>query len=111
MEENRRNPFAWFFVAGGTLIVLAIVLWLVFNRPGTSQATPPTVTPASVAQVQRVTLQEAKAAYDNGSALFLDVRDSTSYAASHINGAVSIPQNELLSRLNELDPSVWIIPY
>ncbi len=111
MEENRRNPFAWFLIAAGTVILLATILWLVFNRQGIPQSTQPTITPASVGQVQRVTLEEAKAAYDTGSALFLDVRDSTSYAASHISGAVSIPQNELLSRLNELDPSVWIIPY
>lgn len=110
MEVKRRNPFAWLLIAGGVLLILAAATWLVNNQPGNLQATP-TVTPASAAQVQRVTLQEAKAAYDDGSAVFVDVRANATYAISHIPGAISIPINELPSRLNELDSSAWIIPY
>jgi rhodanese-related sulfurtransferase len=68
-------------------------------------------TPASLEQVERVSLTDAKAAFDAGSAVFLDVRDSSAYNLSHIAGALSIPINDLPSRLSELNPSTWIITY
>lgn len=61
--------------------------------------------------IPRVSVADAKAAYDIGSAVFLDVRDGSEYALGHIPGAISIPLAELPSRMNELDPSAWIIPY
>jgi ArsR family transcriptional regulator len=61
--------------------------------------------------VPRVTLAEAKAALDDGTAIFVDVRGDDVYALSHIPGAVSIPLNDLETRLDELDPEQWIITY
>jgi len=62
-------------------------------------------------EVQRVTLEESKAAFDNGEATFVDVRTASSYAAGHIPGALSIPLAELQPRIDELDPNQWIITY
>ena len=62
-------------------------------------------------EVQRITLEASKAAFDSGAAVFLDVRSSSSHAASHIPEAVSIPLGELDGRLGELDPDQWIITY
>jgi 3-mercaptopyruvate sulfurtransferase SseA len=62
-------------------------------------------------EVPRVTLEEAKTAFDSGAAVFVDVRSAASYEASHIPGALSIPLGELESRINELDPDQWIITY
>lgn len=78
-----------------------------------NQQSAPVVTPspASVDQVQRVSLMDAKAALDAGTAVFLDVRDGSSYAVSHIPGAVLIPITDLPTRMGELKPSDWIIPY
>lgn len=61
--------------------------------------------------IPRVSVADAKAAYDIGSAVFLDVRDGSEYALGHIPGALSIPLAELPSRMNEMEPSAWIIPY
>jgi len=59
----------------------------------------------------RLSLENAKVAFDDGSGIFLDVRSESSYTASHIPGAVSIPLAELEPRLAELDPDQWIITY
>jgi 3-mercaptopyruvate sulfurtransferase SseA len=72
----------------------------------------PTVTPvATPGEVQRITPEEAKAAFDSGAAVFLDVRSHTIYLQSHIPGALSIPLAELKPRIAELDPGQWIITY
>ncbi len=116
MVETRKNPYAWLFVGGGILLILAAVTWAMLNKPGAPAATAipattATVTPASVSQVQRVSLENARAALDSKTAVFLDVRDSSSYATSHIPGAVLIPIADLSARMGELDPNAWIIPY
>ena len=59
----------------------------------------------------RVTLEEAKKAFDEGTAVFVDVRASSAYEAAHIPGALSIPSNELPARMTQLDKNAWIIPY
>jgi 3-mercaptopyruvate sulfurtransferase SseA len=108
MAENRRNLFPVIIIVGGLLLFLAGFALVLANRPPAQVATP---TPATASQVQRVSLADAKAALDDGRATFLDVRDSSSYAAGHIPGAVLIPISELPNRMNELDPKAWIIPY
>jgi hypothetical protein len=108
MAENRRNLIPWVLVGGGVLLLLAVFVWVLLNKQTAPTVTP---TPASVAEVQRITPAEAKAAFDTGTAVFVDVRDSNSYAASHITGALDIPIGELPNRMGELNPSTWIIPY
>jgi ArsR family transcriptional regulator len=101
----------------GPLGVMAIGLVLIFaaalfgralRAPSEATAAP---TPASPAGMPRVSLADAKAAYDDGTAVFLDVRFADDYAASHIPGALSIPLADLESRLSELNPTDWIITY
>jgi 3-mercaptopyruvate sulfurtransferase SseA len=108
MVENRKNPFPWALIAAGALLVIVGLGWLILKQPSTPEITP---TPAFVEQVERVTLEDARAAFDQGNAIFLDVRAESSYAVSHIPTAISIPINELPARLGELDPAAWIIPY
>ena len=77
----------------------------------TSAATPKL--PLTEAQVSRVPVDQAKAAFDSGIAIFLDVRTPDAYAASHIKGAINIPLGEI--ELNptglNLDKNKWIITY
>jgi hypothetical protein len=61
--------------------------------------------------VPRLSLEESRAAFEDGEALFLDVRKSSSYQKSHIPGAKAIPLAELEGRIGELDPNQWIITY
>ncbi len=95
-------------ISGGVFIIIAALALAVLNRIPDAGATP---TPADEAQVKRVSLVEAKAALDAGTAVFVDVRDNSSYQISHIPGALSIPLNDLTSHLDELDTSTWIITY
>jgi len=108
MVDNRKNPYPWMLIGGGVLLILAGLVWVVLNQPPAPIKTP---TPDSVEQVKRVLLEDAKAAYDAGTAVFLDVRDSGSYNVSHIPGALLIPVSDLTNRLSELKPSSWIITY
>jgi rhodanese-related sulfurtransferase len=62
-------------------------------------------------EVPRITIEEAKAAYDEGAAVFVDVRDASAYALGHVPGAVLMDLPEVKARLGELDPNQWIITY
>ena len=69
--------------------------------------------PATEADVPRVPLEEAFTAYTAGAAVFVDVRDAESYAASHITGAINIPLTEFENNIAniDLDKEAWIITY
>lgn len=83
--------------------------------PAAPQASAPTIAPVPTEEtfpdIARVSLGNAKAAYDLKQATFVDVRDAESYSNSHIPGAKSIPLAELETRYGELDPNAWIITY
>lgn len=88
-------------------------------QPPTSAPTTAPATGVPTAQVQeqpypevpRVSLEEAKAALDAGSAILVDVRQPEAYAAEHIAGAINIPNWETEARMGELDKQKWIITY
>jgi 3-mercaptopyruvate sulfurtransferase SseA len=69
--------------------------------------------PESEAAVPRVSVEEAKAAFDSGAAIIVDVRSAEAYAASHVPGAINIQLGEF--EINptglELDKDQWIITY
>jgi len=108
MGKKRQNGFLWLLFGGGVFLLLAGLVSVLSNRQSQPDVTS---TPASLAQVPRVSLQDARNAYDEGTAVFLDVRVGEAYVASHIPNSVSIPAAELPSRLGELDQGAWIIPY
>ncbi len=109
----------------GSIAVIALGAVLIVSSINTPSA-PAATAPRSAAPVQsaptastdipypeiaRVSLGNAKAAYDLKQAVFLDVRDAGSYADSHIPGAISIPLADLETRLGELNKTAWIITY
>jgi hypothetical protein len=98
-------------VFGGLLVLTAGVLLLVNMNPGQPAETnqPPAGDP--VAAVTRISLADAKSAFDRGNAVFLDVRTDQEYQQSHIAGATHIAYNELAQRLSELDPEAELITY
>jgi rhodanese-related sulfurtransferase len=92
-------------MGAGLLIIAGVVIWQVLSAQSKAQA------PTQESDVRRVTLAQAKQAYDDQSAVFLDVRAADSYAEAHIPGAVNIPLAQIESRMNELPKDRWIIPY
>ncbi len=69
--------------------------------------------PLIEADVPRVTVEEAKLAFDNGQAILVDVRSTESYAETHIAGALSFPLDgiEIDPAGVPLDKAQWIITY
>ena len=69
--------------------------------------------PESEAAIPRVSVEQAKAAFDSGAAIIVDVRSAGAYAASHVPGAINIQLGEFETNptgLN-LDKDQWIITY
>jgi hypothetical protein len=93
--------------AGALLIVVVLVLQMVQG----SNAAPTNAQNIPEPGIQRVSLADSKAAFDQSAAVFLDVRDAGSYQVNHIPGAVNIPIDELEARTAELDPNQWILTY
>jgi hypothetical protein len=128
-ESMRKIKFRFFslLIEGLLLISAAACTHKTLSLPGQPTPLPPAPTvpgsptplplassglrEGSYPEIRRVTVQDAKAALDSRSAVFIDVRGSSAYAVSHIPGALDIPLAEIESRLNELDPDQWIITY
>jgi 3-mercaptopyruvate sulfurtransferase SseA len=113
-------PIPLLLIIGGGVLLIAIAVLLAGRN--TPEAVTPTTAPSVQAtantqsdipypEVPRVSLEDAKAAFDEGTAVFVDVRSAEAYALSHIPGALSIPTTELGTRLGELDKEQWIITY
>jgi 3-mercaptopyruvate sulfurtransferase SseA len=99
-----------FILIAGVAFLSAILAACAVSTPQ-PQVEPTDTAVATPGEVQRITPEEAKAAFDSGAAVFLDVRSHTLYLQSHIPGAISIPLAELKPRIAELDPGQWIITY
>jgi hypothetical protein len=96
-----------------TLVVSVALIAAVLTAcaPTSPQVEPESPGAEIPSEVQRVSIEESKAAFDSGEAVFLDVRSESSYAAGHIPGALSIPLTDVPARIDELDPNQWIITY
>ncbi len=60
---------------------------------------------------KRISVEEAKAAVAQGTAVLVDVRGQMAFDAGHAKGALSIPYSDLAIRLNELPKDKLIITY
>lgn len=108
---KKRNRTAPLLIIGiGILLIISVVFILALNAPTTSTPQSPNVS-IPLPNIERVSLEDAKNAYDSGTALFLDIRDTGSFAAGHIQGALNIPLEQLESRISELPTDRWIITY
>lgn len=69
--------------------------------------------PLTEDDVPRVSAEDAKAAFDEGTAVIVDVRSRASYEAAHAAGALSIPLNEFENNIGGIDlpKEQWIITY
>jgi hypothetical protein len=80
------------------------------NRPAPA-ATPVTEPSHPEDNAERITLADAKKAFDEGKAYFVDARAEAVYQAEHIKGAVNITPETLDSRLKDLPKDKTIIVY
>jgi 3-mercaptopyruvate sulfurtransferase SseA len=75
-----------------------------------------TLAPQPVAQqplesARRINRDEAIKLVKQKKAVFVDVRSKESYEAGHIEGAISIPESELITHLRDIPPHRMIITY
>jgi rhodanese-related sulfurtransferase len=82
--------------------------------PADAQAAPPEahggLDPAGPA-VEQIGLADARSRLDAGTAVFVDVRSGSQYAAGHIPGALTITSPELERRLAALPDGAVVIAY
>ncbi len=108
-KQQRRALLLILF--GGVLLIIS-VFWI--GRQNAAQvASSGSGDAASLPDpgVGRISLETAKAKFDAGSAIMLDVRPVGDYATAHIPGAMSIPLAELPARFLELPLGAEILTY
>ena len=108
---KKRSLLPILMIVLGAVIVLTAVIVSLQPRAQTPTPQPLLSEEESFPEVPRVSLEDALSANQTGSAVFIDVRDSSAYEAAHVSGSLSFPLSQLESRLKELDPNAWIITY
>jgi hypothetical protein len=110
-------------VLGGLAVVAVLVAVLVLNGQRdariASAASAATATASAAAStssvphptVPRISPPDAKARWDTGAAIFVDVRSAESFKESHIRNARLLPVAEIESRYAELPRDAEIILY
>lgn len=104
---NRLGPLI--LIGFGLIVLLGVIIWQLSMLPSTTVAPASASLPIPYPEIERTSLADAKKAYDDGSALILDVRDTGTFGSKHIPGSLNIPLTELESRLNELPKDRWIL--
>jgi len=102
-------------LAGSVLLILAgILIFFSLNRSGPALSEVPDVHDEQgipYPETPRISLTEAKARYDAGTAIFVDVRSRGEYETAHIINAISLPLADLDRRYRELPKDAEIITY
>lgn len=109
-KKNSQLSIPLLLIIGGLVLLSFGLVFLALNPPTTS-APQGTTLDIPFPQISRVSLSDAKLAYDKNTAIFIDVRDSGSYESGHIVNALNIPLAELEDRLAEIPRDRWIITY
>ena len=111
------------FISLSAAIILAVVALTACNSTDgsatKSQVKPQTAkestSPVAIATpsdgVRRVAVAELREALDKGAAVVVDVRSADQYKASHIKGALHIPEAEVAARSGELPRDKMIVTY
>jgi phosphohistidine swiveling domain-containing protein len=107
-------------------VVAAIIIGAIYfreNRIGAAAAelgdlSVPIITAAPRAtrtipspDVPRISVEETNDKMDKGEVVLVDVRSGEAYDRSHATGAISIPENEVDARLDEIPRDVDVVFY
>ena len=113
-SKGKKPGYLTIFSIGIVLIVVLVAISQMIDQsapvePLSLGAADRTV--LSDLDVPRAKLRDAKAAYDTGNAVFIDVRSRESYLASRIPGALSIEIPEIEEETAALDREGLYITY
>ncbi|MCZ2120833.1 MAG: rhodanese-like domain-containing protein [Anaerolineales bacterium] len=114
--KRTRNIFSALCVLGLATLACNAVLptrGLTPTQPATLLAPNANPMQLTEAQVPRIAVEDAKAAFDSGQAIIVDVRAPEAYSAEHVKGALSLPLGLFESDLANLPlmKDQWIITY
>ncbi|HUP27909.1 MAG TPA: rhodanese-like domain-containing protein [Chloroflexia bacterium] len=126
---QKRDPFPYIMggVIGALVVGLMLVIFLLTSRNNTPASTPvagggdttgvstpavDTTPPVEGADAPRITMEDFKKLYDSPDRpLIIDVRPVGGYDAGHIRGAISFPETDVDTRINELPKDKLVIAY
>jgi len=104
--------FPLIMIVVGVVFLLGSVAWLLSTNNTEStigNSALPQINPYP--DIPRITLSDAKAAFDLNNAVFIDTRGESYFSQGHIPGALSITEDQIGNRMDEFDPDAWIITY
>lgn len=115
-RKNRVSAIPLLMVSLGILLIVASLLWLSNSTGDLTQNASDVPSPVASPRIPfpdipRVSLKDAKAAFEIKQAIFVDVRGEPYFSQGHIPGSLSITNDEVSSRKSELDQKAWIITY
>ena len=109
--SSRKRSVTWALALAGGLLLIAIgaVVWL--QRPASAPLTVTAAAGAPDPDVPRMEVAQAKRLAASGQALLIDVRGDQYYNQLHIDGAISLPYDQVEQRLGQLPKDKWLILY
>jgi len=124
-DPERVRGTAWLpaLLIGALLLIAALTALTITGGMGSLSAPVATATPEAAAAaahgglnpdgpaVEQISLAAARAHFDAGTAIFIDVRAGSAFSEGHIPGALTITSRELEQRLESLTPGSVIIAY
>ena len=113
-KVNRQSLVSILIMVLGAVIILGSYIW--FQRASVQEEVERAEAvdeggDIPYPEIKRVGVADAKAAFDLGTAVFIDVRDEYSFQQGHIPDTQSIPVDTILQESEQLDPSQWYILY
>jgi hypothetical protein len=122
--EFLNELFLFYFIFGGKmryyilLIALAVISLSIFTACQKSapvaETTQTNSAPKSedpTANAPRISLADAKKAFDDGNVVFVDTRAEAQYRVEHVKGSINIPAETFQTRYAEVPKDKKIITY
>ena len=81
------------------------------SNPGATPLQVPGSSQASAQMFPRVSMADALKMYQQGTAVFIDVRSNEQFTLGHIKGAINIPGSQIVRRFAEIPRNKTIITY
>ncbi len=102
-------------MAVGFVLIVLVLIWQLYlsesKNYSHSMVLPSATSEIPYPEITCISLKDARSALDQQTAVFIDVRSADSFDKGHIPGAINLPLDQLESKLSQLDPTSWIIPY
>lgn len=113
MKKNSQRTYLAIAVIVIGLVLMGSALFILIKPNPNSSGTginPPAVQ-IPYPEIKRTTVVEAEKAFNEESAVFLDVRGDSFFDDKHIPGSLSIPLALLDDRISQVNTDDWIITY